>query len=95
MLKLNVDKFPFNIIAIYRFSKAGRIIELNLVHILSRIYFGGDRVTWEKKRLEAYKKWEKGYTAAKLAFEYHLPIFIVNTWVVMWEPYRLAFGGYK
>lgn len=78
-----------------RFTRFGMFLECNILDHLGKKYYGGDRVTWETHRREAYHQWHRGHVAEDLAFFHGIPLVVVNFWIDIWERYDAAWNFIK
>lgn len=75
-----------------RFNPIIMKIEDSIVTVLSFFLFKGDRVTWTKKRVLAYKLWELGADPREISTQIHAPVRVVRIWSEIWDSYYIAFS---
>lgn len=75
-----------------RFNPMVMRMEDSVVSMLSFLLFRGDRVTWTKKRLVAYKLWERGATPREISEQMRIPLRVAIIWANIWDSYYVAFN---
>lgn len=89
---VNAGSLPLSFYLRIRFNPVVMKIEDSIVTVLSFIFFRGGRVTWTKKRIVAYKLWERGATPQEIAEQMRIPLRVASIWANIWDSYYVAFN---